>query len=332
MDNTDYKEQEDGDIARLLQMAGPREKLPEELKDSWEQKFRKELDAAAVSRQSRRRNWLGGIAAAVALCAVAITLLVRTPGPALPLVQVSALSGIPELLSPTGKTSELTVGMAIPPGSVIRTGSMDRAGIAYAGYTLRLDVHSEIQFHPSEIQLHKGQLYASDPEQKIGQTQLNITTPHGVVRDIGTQFTVQVDALSTVATVRQGSIQMITDSSDFQVEAAGGSATRVSVDSAGQVHTAEVSASGEGWQWIYPIAAPFQLEGKSVHQFLQWSVSESGRELEFATASAELYARRVLLHGSASGLDPDQAVGPVLEATDLYAQIQGETLVIALRN
>jgi hypothetical protein len=238
------------------------------------------------------------------------------------------LSGTTELITPAGERLELEVGMNIPADSMIRTASASRAGIAYAGYTLRLDFNSEIELQAAAIQLAKGRLYASDSEQIIGQTQLNIVTPHGQVRDIGTQFTVRVDDDSTVATVRRGAIQVVTVNSEHQVEATPGSATRITVNSEGQAQTKDVAASGNDWQWIYAVSEPFQLEGKSIHQFLQWSVSESGRELAFASASAELYARRVRLYGSTPRLDPEQAVTPVLEATDLRAQLQDDTLLV----
>jgi len=238
------------------------------------------------------------------------------------------LSGAPGFITLAGEIVELKAGMSIPAGSVISTGNASRVGINYAGYTLRLDTNSEIELQPAAIQLARGQLYASDPEQKFGHMQLNIVTPHGRVRDVGTQFTVRVDDDNTVATVRRGAIQVVTATEEHQVEAMPGSATRIAVNASGESQTSRVATAGDDWQWIYAVAEPFQLEGKSIHQFLQWSVSESGRELAFASASASLYARRVQLHGATPGSDPEQAVITVLAATDLRAELQGNTLLI----
>jgi hypothetical protein len=205
-------------------------------------------------------------------------------------------------------------------------------GLNYGGYTLRLDVDSHLVLHSTEIQLAAGRLYAGDSAQRIGQTQLTIITPHGAVRDIGTQFTVQVGDDSTIATVRQGVIQVAVGTSEFQLEATPVSAARLRVNSSGETLALDVPATGDDWRWIYTVRPPFELEGKSILEFLQWSANESGRKLAFASAAAELYARRVLLHGSATGLDPEQAIAPVLEATDLTARQRGDTLLLSLRD
>ena len=46
---------EERDVARLLQAAGRREALPDDIKQRWEQQFRAEL-APVISRR-RRRQW-----------------------------------------------------------------------------------------------------------------------------------------------------------------------------------------------------------------------------------------------------------------------------------
>ncbi|PLW70655.1 FecR family protein [Pseudohalioglobus lutimaris] len=332
MNESERKDEEDSDISLLLKLAGPREKLPQELKQNWESVFRQELKAAAKSRQSRRRKWIAGVAATVAFCALLLNFIPHSPAPEpVTMVRVSSLSGSAAMTGVDGKTTELEKGMHIATGSLIETGSDSRVGLNYGGYSLRIDINSRVTLHASAVHLVSGQVYASDAVQRIGLTQLNITTPQGSVRDIGTQFTVRVSAEGTVATVRQGIILVDTGASEFQIEAQRGSAARLWVNNMGEVQSTQVSATGENWRWIYALVEPFELEGKSIYDFLQWSVSETGGELVFSRASDELYARRVLLHGSATGLDPERALLTVLEATDLKAQRQGDTLLVSSR-
>ena len=332
IENTDRDERNDErDIARLLQAAGPRESLPDELKDRWETRFRQELQAANDQRSSRKRRFLGSVAAGFMVCALAISLLWSEPEPTAALFRVSSVSGSVSIIAPNGIARVIEAGSSVQSGDTIRTGPDSRVAVAYAGYDLRVDVDSWIEFQDTAINLRSGQLYASDDKYRIGQTQLQIVTPHGEVRDIGTQFTVLVNSVETVATVRRGVIVVDTGNTAFQTEAREGSATQVTLDEQGQVHTKQVAVAGAHWQWIYDVAQEFQLEGKSAYEFLRWSVDESGRELRFDNTSTELYARRTVLHGSTVGLDPDRLVNPVLSATDLLAQLEGDTLVVSLR-
>lgn len=332
MNESERKHQEDEDISLLLQLAGPREKLPEELKHSWESVFRRELQSAAKLRQRHKIKWITGVAATIAFCSLLLTFVAPSPAPEhTAMVKVSHVTGSAAMTAADGQRTVLAKGMHIPADSLIETGTASRVGLNYGGYTLRIDIDSRVTLHASAVHLAFGQVYASDPAQRIGLTQLNITTPQGSVKDIGTQFMVSVNEKGTVATVRRGVIQVATGNSEFLVEATPDSAARLWVKPMGEVQSMEVAATGEDWRWIYALVEPFELDGKSIYEFLQWSVSETGGELVFTTASDELYARRVLLHGRATGLDPERAIITVLAATDLKAERQGDTLRISSR-
>ncbi len=331
MDAADTKIPEDEDIERLLRLAGPREQLPDELKLAWEARFREELRTTTVSRRRHRFFWLGGLAASLAACALVLALTLRSNVTGQPPIEVRTLAGTSELIGPNGESAVLKTGTTIPPGSVVRTGARGRVALGYAGYTIRLDVDSEVGFSTGYIQLSRGLLYAADADQKMGTIDLEIRTPQGVVRDIGTQFTVRVDDAGTVATVRKGIIQVNAGNVESRVEATPGSAMRISVPDRGQASTRSVSPGGDEWRWIYAVAEKFELDGRSIHEFLTWSAGESGLQLRYASAAAELYARRERLHGGPVELDPERAVDPILESTDLSAQAQRNSLVVALR-
>ena len=60
------------DIARLLQAAGRREALPNDMKQRWEEQFRAELAPVISRRRNRRRTYLSAMAASVALIALGL--------------------------------------------------------------------------------------------------------------------------------------------------------------------------------------------------------------------------------------------------------------------
>lgn len=331
MDNTENSDHEERAIARLLRAAGPREQIPDELKHSWEARFREELQAATAKRKLRRRKVLAAVAASVTVCAIALSLLGRSPGPIAAQILISSISGSNQIVSTAGNVVEALAGMEIASGSTVQTQASGRVAVAYAGYDLRLDAGGRFEFGDARITVHSGQIYVSDKAHRIGNIQLRIITPQGEVRDIGTQFTVQVDAKGTIATVRRGTILVDTHDGEIEANAPTGQAARVTLATSGEVNTKRVPASGEEWRWIYDIAPDFELEGKSVYAFLTWSVGESGHKLEFASASAERYARSIVLHGSSTGLDPERAVNLVLGTTDLGAQVRGDSLLISLQ-
>ena len=331
MDKTDRAGGSDQDIGRILRAAGRRKQLPDDRKAVWEAQFRKELEAQRLRRTRRRQRIVGGLAATVAIIAVALSGLSQRPPPFEPVIRISAITGDAILVDPSGKERQLARGNILEMNSVLTTGKKGFVSVAYAGYDLRINAESQLEFGAGEIALSKGEIYANDNEQRIGQIQLKINTPFGWVRDIGTQFTVAVGQDGTVTTVRRGTVVVNTGAQEYQATAEPDTASQLHMDSQQQVHITQVPPSGQEWRWIYQARPAYSLEGSTALQFLQWSVGESGLALEFASGSAEVYARRTTLHGDFGHLTPEKTVAPVLASTSLTAVVSGNTLKVSLQ-
>ena len=96
----------------------------------------------------------------------------------------------------------------------------------------------------------------------------------------------------------------------------------------------QTTEDNSDWTWIYPVARRFELEGRSVLEFLQWSATESGRAVRFADAAAELAAGQTRFSGALdiSGLDPEEAVAVVLSTTRFRATPDGDALRVSRRS
>jgi FecR protein len=331
MTEHDHKDPDEERLSRLLRAAGPRPPLPEDLKHSWDAHFRAELASARAQRNKLRRRSIASIAAAVVAVTAGLFALLREPAPTAPLIQVTSITGSARWSAAQGPEMALAQGQLLASGEAIYTAATGYVALRWAGYDLRLNSETRVSLADDGVYLHRGELYASDNPAGISHIQLAITTPHGVIRDIGTQFTVKVGQEKTLATVRRGALQLQAGNTTHQARAEPGSARQISIDSAQQIDSTQVATTGSHWQWIYHARPSFELAGQSARAFLQWSVSESGLELTYDSAAAKAYAQRTELHGSIDGLDPEAAIGPVLASTDLVAEVRGGVLHIALR-
>ncbi len=105
---------------------------------------------------------------------------------------------------------------------------------------------------------------------------LEIRTPLGTVRDIGTQFEVRL-AESLRISVREGRVS-------FE-----GQGDRVELDAGDELEAGEAGRTlrhgndpfGVEWSWIDGITPMMELEGRSAREFLDWAARESGLRLSF---------------------------------------------------
>lgn len=334
MDKTAQEDSEEQEIARLLRAAGPRKELPLSLQKQWEKQFRANLEPALRERKQRQlrnsKRIAFGLCASVALFAMVFAFTVLPPPITTATIRISQINGQPVLHSNSGARSQLHEGQRLSEVGVISTADHEYVALSYNGYDLRLNSNTRLAFIPGGLVLQAGEIYASDVGAKTTQALL-IETPHGSVRDIGTQFTVSLTPQETVTRVRRGAVVVDTGTTQVKVLADEAGAALITMDEQKQVRQSRAAPSGADWQWIYHSAKQFELEGSSVLAFLQWSTTETGLQLKFANQAARIYAETTLLHGDLGALDPEGAVSPVLTTTDLQAKRVGDsTMVVSL--
>ncbi len=330
MNEEDMNDGNDDDIARLLRATGAREQLPDDLRAKWETQFRSELALARSER--RRRYWQTGTGIAAVLLVAVLGWFMRPPGTVTDaaVMVVRHVQGSAERAHAQGSPTALAPEQRLAAGDVLRTGA-GHVALSYDRFDLRLNRDTQLRLANDSVELLAGEIFISG-NSKPGERGLLVRTAHGDIRDIGTQFTVRVSRGDLLARVREGSIELTTDAASYLVDAGATRARQITVTPGGDVELADADARGPDWAWIHRTGATFDLEGASALHFLEWVARETGRELVFAGEDARIYASTTLLSGDIAGLDPAQALEPVLATTDLVAgQLQGRQLTISLQ-
>ena len=340
MDKSDNNEtnidRDEETMARLLKAAGSRTSVPADVENrvyenvlrEWETATRKP-DGAKVYEFVRRewenesrptrggRRWMMPLAmAATVLLAVAV-LLQPAPDAPLPVTvgTVARVSG----------DAGLVPGQAVYAGDTITTDANQGVSILLSSAeSLRLDRDTTLDIDArGRFTLVAGRVYADTGDYMYNDRQLTIDTPLGVVTDIGTQFAVDVSGERLDVAVREGRVDVAQDGTEWVAVA--GERLRIREDGA-TVDT--LAASDPYWAWATRLAPAFDIEGKSLLDFLRWAARETGRELVFESNELRMSAMRVDLHGSVADFEPIDAVESVLAGTRFRYRIDANRIVI----
>jgi ferric-dicitrate binding protein FerR (iron transport regulator) len=322
------------EVAALLRLAGPRPSPPRDAEarvrlavhDEWEQ---------TVRNRARRRTttWLSiGLAAAASMVIlVNVKNRIRGPQPVTPseAVMVAVVERTTGRVT-TGAAGEIAglvagAGREIRSGSTIRTGPDSFARLrSISGASVRLDASTEVRL-PDRLTLHleRGAIYIdSGPG---GHAGIEVRTPFGIARDVGTRFEVRLGERALRVRVREGLVRLEHRGSSYDGTA--GFELLASPD--GAVERRVVALHGADWDWTVRAGAPFALEGRTLDTFLQWIEREGGWRVKFEDAGLERSASTIVLHGSIDGLTPADALGVVLPTCGLAHRTSGNDLVIA---
>jgi ferric-dicitrate binding protein FerR (iron transport regulator) len=335
---------DDMQIAELLRLAGHRpEPAP----------FRTERVRAAVEAEWRkslkhrdRRSLLQWVALAVAASTVLVVagkwLLPSSPAApssneaaARPMNAVAAVvahlaraSGLVTIAeNRTDAWRLLGPGAAVNSGAAIRTDAQSRAALALAhGQSLRLDMDTQIVLESeSRIRLERGSVYL-DSGRRNTAGGVEIITPFGTLRDVGTQFEVSLTGSGLRVRVREGEVALT--HRDVRVAATQGESVSVTRD--GTVTRGSVPVTGPEWAWTSAAAPGFQLEEAALSDFLDWVSREQGWDWHFADAAAKQRGAGVVLHGSIDRMTPAEALDAVLPTCGMAWRLEGGSLIISL--
>ncbi|MCP3981961.1 MAG: FecR domain-containing protein [bacterium] len=319
------------DIARLVRLAGRRpaaapervERVRREARAQWQE---------VVSRRSRRRGLrlTVGLAAAASLVLVATLWILAGRGAAhdVPLgpIVVEALSGhVWGLTAGSGERSALEPGSDLPLGSELVSGEDGRVAIRLAsGHSIRLDVGTALRIvDAGSLDLARGAIYVDSGF--IGATAaLEVRTPLGTVREIGTQFEVRLGDESVRVRLREGRVVVRGRDATYQVAA--GSQLDLAAD--GSVTRGRVATHGDVWGWVDGLTPMIDIDGRSAREFLDWVSRERGWTLAFGDEKLARAADEVRLSGTTSGMDVEQALEAVMATSRMSHRIENGVLLI----
>ena len=315
MDERDQKTEEEI-VRRLLETAGPRPPIPQEdldaisaaARSAWRTQVQLRAGALApistispISSGSRRprRAFVLALAAALALAVgLARWGSRRAPAPST-ISWIEALSG-PVLVQTAG------------------------------GVTVRLHAKTSLRFTSTAVlELERGAIYVDTGSGRRSSSAIVVRTPLGTVRDFGTRFAVEVVGPETllvrvrdgevVFTEHQGRIDRIPAGQELVLRRDGTSERRA------------VTSYGPAWEWTLEAAPGFDVEGRSLRDFLDWVSRETGWQIVFADPGLAASAGTTVLHGSLGGLRPDRAPFAVLPGAGLEGKLEDGRLIVRLR-
>ena len=337
-DSNDNTDRDEAALARLLRLAGPRAEIPENTESrvyakvfsEWQASTHAPDDARVYDRVHRSwkkqalRSWMlrWTLPLAAAASAVLIAIVVTQPEP-VPAVGVGTVA---KVISPVPGDSALLMGDEIYPGMTIETGAGQGYSFLLArNESLRLGESSTLRVESGDqFTLLRGRVYADTGEFVYRDGGLRIDTTFGAVTDIGTQFAVSLQDSYLDVAVREGRVDVRQDTHKFIAM----SGERLALQDQGRVEMTELSMTDPFWNWTTDLAPTFDIEGKSLLEFLKWAARESGRILFFEDSDLRMEAMRIDLHGSIENFGPLEAISSVLATTAFSYHVEPDRIVI----
>lgn len=312
-------------LEELFRHADARERPPA----ADEQAVRASLHAQWENMTQRRRRTRRLSLAAAALVFIGVfsaVILNRQPAALIPSVQVATIervTGNVSLQVEGGSTaSALSSGQTLKSGQLISTAYGSGLTLRWeSGVLLRLDQNSRLELKtPQLIEMEGGRIYIDTADS--GESVLDVETPAGPVRHVGTRYMVDVNLGTTRVSVREGRISIGQDSS---YTSAG---ERLVVDMAGKSRRESIPLHGDLWSWADQLAPPFEADGRSIGEFLDWVSRESGLTLEYASEDARRMAQDSRLLGTVERA-PMEALELVMQTTDLVYEVNDGVISVS---
>ena len=307
-------------IGELIARAGERHAPPAETRQSvWTAVQQQWTGVVARRRLRSTRRWL--IAAAVVTAAVGTLLYVgvymgvkRAPNSNEIAATFIASQGSVAIHG-SGSGTPVVSGDDIRVGTRLKTGSDGRALLAAAGISIRVGGASDVTFEQVDLlRVTRGRVYIDGGMQAEHSHWVDVQTPLGIIRHVGTQFEVNVAPDQVTVRVRDGLVSMTSGNATTTLSAS----DQLVVAASGELQRSSVPVYGELWAWTNDLSPDFPIEGRTFDEFLRWFAHETGRRLEFDSTATEAAARATQLSGNISGLKPVEALRAV-EATTRFS-------------
>ncbi len=323
------------EIGQALRSAGRRPEPPREallsVRSAVEAQWREVL-----ALRSQRRRWarIGvSVAAAVVLAAGGLWLYVSPQTAGEKMAEVSiAVGSVQQKNGTWGRWQPVTRNQPLWVGAVVATASDGRAALQLAdALSLRLDHDTRVVLTDARhVTIESGAVYLDSGVTLQPETErLQIMTPAGGIRHVGTQYQARVATVGVSIAVREGRIELSPAAGATQRAAAG---EQMMVSPAGTVQRSRISPYDASWDWAAATAPEFNIDGRPLAEFLAWVGRELGRRVMFASPESEAEASRVLLSGSIAGLAPEDALTAVLPTTPLRGELRDGQLLVSINS
>jgi ferric-dicitrate binding protein FerR (iron transport regulator) len=306
---------EERDIEQLMQQAGRRPAVPEDIKARVRANVRDAWKTEVDARRTRRRFMVAAPLAAAASIAVVVMFLQPKP-PIAPVVLVPMVATFERVIG------DVRIGNAegketarILAGSDVSTRD-GRAAIRMGdGTSVRVDKETRVRLDGvRQLVLDGGAIYID-----TAHSGMSVRTPFGIVRDVGTKFEIRVTASTVRVRVRDGEVAI------GEHHAHRGEQLDIRT---GHVTMSRITTWGDDWAWLNDIAPGFAVEGRRVAEFVTWFAAETGMDVRYDSTETSRKAADAVLHGSIGTLRPVAAADAVLPTAGLRADVKDGVMTI----
>ncbi len=196
------------------------------------------------------------------------------------------------------------------------------------GHSLRVDGDSRVRLLSTHrIELQRGAVYLDSGVERLTGSGVEVVTPLGIVREIGTQFEVRLQAQKDGGVrvrVREGSVSLREDGQSFSVA----SGEELTLRRDGSVARGSIEPYGPEWDWILAAAPSLDIEGLMLSAFLEWVSRETGWRVRYSNEELAGSAATIRLHGTIDGLAPHESLSVVLPGSGLGYRLESGSLLI----
>lgn len=332
------KERDEQTIARLMRLAGGSEQISPDVESRVYERVRAEWTSSTTQPDSGqvyasvRREWhktsarspirRWGLPAALAAAILLAVAVVIQPAPPVP-----ANVPVGTIVKNTGNSAgQYDEGSLVYPGETITTGQQGGMSITLANAeSLRVDAMTSLSIVAgNEFRLHRGRVYADTGDFMFRDKGLIIETDFGSVTDVGTQFSVHAQDDSLDVAVREGRVDIMDDTREI-VAVAG---ERLILEPGHGATVLTLESHDDYWSWTTDLTPSYDLENRSLLDFLRWVARETGRELVFEDNELRMAATRTDLHGSVQDFAPVEAVAAVMSTTSFKYRLENDKILI----
>lgn len=312
---------------QLLRLAGGRLDVPLARDARVRAAVHAEWQAIVRRRRARRRTLA---ASALATAASLVLLLVwrnggespvpATAGPTV--ASVERIDGSSRLEPGVAGAGDVLLALNDPVRArdLVATPADGRVALRFPGATsVRLDVGSRLRVLSEDVvELLAGAVYIDTGGET---TRFEVRAAFATARDIGTQFEVRLIEEAVRLRVRTGAVVL----SDAGRSVTAREDTEVIMSGDGAV-SRPIARNEDAWSWVTRVAPPVDFEGLSLAEFLDRLAREQGWTVRYTDEPLARDAASVVLHGSASGLTPREAVEVAISTSGLRHEFEGRTL------
>ena len=331
------------DVAGLIRRAGRRPEISAEDLAAGRKVARAAWEEAVAGERARRWRRRGFYAIAASLLLVLLAggwwMVSRPRGHLVVVATVEMSSGpIAAIDVAQDRPLEIGIGAALSNGVALSTGpASEDSPVLLAlrmagGQSVRLHAGTKLRLlSESRLELLRGAVYVDSGPAVSERAELEIVTPLGVVREIGTQYEVHLgEGSETVRVrVREGRVSVSRNGESHDA----GRGEELTVDSDGSVARRALRPDAPEWGWALAAAPAMEIEGRTLDAFLDWVARETGREVRYADEALARSAETIRLHGTIEGLRPDESLRMILQGSGLdhRGEEDGSILVVRTR-